>query len=307
MATILRFRTIWPILILSMLCSVRSRAAAGDPPEFTYHVQANEVRLTFSVRDQNHHAIATLKPADFAVVDKELVVRDFQSFSRTDSKKLEIGIVVDLSGSVAPRFHCEISDLVNLISQTAGIPEENISMFSFSDSHPALLCSSDCRTSHPAEHLSAPRPGDLTPLFDTIISASDFLARHADRDAQKILIVISDGQDSASRASFREALNAAMTNSVQVHGIDLNGNVSSQGSAVLFALANQTGGLYFSGTGAAERAMNAILEDFRSSYTITYKVPTSYAGFHALHILPTHNQNLEVRSRSGYYYPDNLH
>jgi len=306
MATILRFRTIGPIFILSMLCSLRSRAAAGDPPEFTYHVRANEVRLTFSATDQNHHAVATLKPADFAVVDKELVVRDFQSFSRTDSKKLEIGIVIDLSGSVAPRFRREAADLAELISQTAGIPEENISIFSFSDSHPALICSSDCRASHATEHLSPPRPGDLTPLFDTVIFASAFLAQHADRDAQKILIVISDGQDSASRASFRESLDSAMQQAVQIYGIDLNSNIS-QGSAVLFALANQTGGRYFSGARASQRAMDEILEDFRSSYTITYKVPTSDAGFHALRILPTHNQDLEFRSRSGYYYPDNVH
>jgi len=307
MGTTLRFRRIWSIFILSMLFSVRSRAAAGDPPEFTYHVQANEVRLTFSATDQNHRAVATLKPADFAVVDKELIVRDFQSFSRADSKKLEIGIVIDLSGSVAPRFRREISDLVDLISQTAGIPEENISIFSFRDSHPALLCSNDCRTSHAAEQLSRPRPGDLTPLFDTVIFASDFLAQHADRDAQKILILISDGQDSASRAAFRKSLETAMKQAVQIYGIDLNGNTSSQGSAVLFALANQTGGRYFSGARAPQRAMDEIFQDFRSSYTITYKVPTSDAGFHELRILPTHNQSLEFRSRSGYYYPDNLH
>lgn len=295
------------MLILSMLCSSRSRAAAGDPPEFTYHVQANEVRLTFSVTDQNHRAIATLRPADFAVVDKELVIRDFQSFSRTDTKKLEIGILVDLSGSVAPRFRRETSDVIDLVSQTAAIPEENISLFSFSDSRPALLCSTNCRTSHAAEHLSQPRPGDLTPLFDTVIVASDFLAQHADHDAQKILIVISDGQDSASRASFREAFDTAMKRSVQIYSVDLNGKLSEQGSAILFALANQTGGRYLFGTDASQRAMDVILEDFRSTYTITYRVPSNYAGFHALHILPTHNQNLEFRSRSGYYYPENVH
>lgn len=304
MATTINSHRLWPILILIVLCYAHAAGAAGDPPDLTYRTHANEVRLTFSASDQNNHGVATLQAGDFAVVDKDLIVRKFQSFTRSDSTKLEIAILIDASGSVAPRFAPEISGLLDLLSRTAGIPEQNLSVFSFRDLQPRLLCSSNCRQSHPAELVSTPHSGDLTPLFDSIVFASDFLAQRADHDAQKILIVFSDGQDSVSRHSLADTTDAAMKAAVQIYAIDLNRNPSSQGSAILYRFADATGGRYCSGSNAPGRAMNIILEDLKASYIVTYKLPNRDSGFHALRVLPTHSSNLQFRSRSGYYFSD---
>ena len=153
-----------------------SRAAAGDPPEYTYRTNVNEVRLTFAAMDQNNHGVATLQASDFAVVDKDIIVRTFQSFTRSDWTKLEIAIVVDGSESVTPRFRREMADVLELVSQTAGVPDENLSIFSFHASQPALLCARDCRATHAADTLPAGHAGGLTPLFDTIAFAADYLA-----------------------------------------------------------------------------------------------------------------------------------
>jgi VWFA-related protein len=284
-----------------LACYAHSAKAAGDPPDVTYHSHANEVRLTFSVTDQNHHAVATLQAGDFAVVDKDIIVRKFQSFTRSDITKLEIAILVDASGSVAPRFAPESSELLDLLSHTAGIPEQSVSVFSFRDLQPKWLCSGTCRTAHPAALVSIPRRNELTPLFDSIVFASDFVAQRADHDAQKIIIVLSDGQDSVSRHSLQDATGAAMKAAVQIYAIDLNRNPSSQGSAILYRFADATGGRYFSGPNATDRAMNVILEDFQASYIVTYKLPSNDSGFHALRVLPTHDRSLQFRSRSGYY------
>jgi VWFA-related protein len=304
MATSMTGRRLGPLALLPLLGSGLA-AAPADPPDLTYRTHTNEVRLTFSVTDQNNHGVATLQPSDFAVVDTEFIVRNFQSFTHSDSTQLEIGILVDGSQSIALRFRREASDLLDLVAQTAGIPEKNLSIFSFTGSQPKLLCAADCRTSHTAEQVPPPVAG-LTPLFDTIVYASDFLSQHADGDAQKILIVLSDGQDTVSRNSLKDATDHALQHSVQIYCIDLNRAASSQGSTVLYHLAATTGGRSFAGADAASRAMNVILEDFKASYVITYKLPGSRSGFHSLRILPTHNSNLQFRSRSGYYFPDNI-
>jgi hypothetical protein len=69
--------------------------------------------------DQNNRGVATLQASDFAVVDKDVIVRNFQSFTRTDWTKLQIAILVDGSESVRPRFRQEIADILELMSQTA--------------------------------------------------------------------------------------------------------------------------------------------------------------------------------------------
>lgn len=307
MATRIPCRRPWPLLTLFLVCAAIAAPAAGDPAELTYRSSAAEVRLTFSASDRNHHSIATLQPSDFAVVDKDIIVRNFQSFTRSDSTRLEIGILFDASESVTPHFRQETADVLNLVTQTAGIPDENLSMFSFHGLQPDLLCAGNCRTSHVAEHIPSGRPGGLTPLFDAIIFASEFLSRRGNAQTEKVLIVFSDGVDTSSRNSLRDAVDASLRDDVQLDCIDLNRrSSSSQGTPVLQNLATATGGRYFPAPDGAVHALNAILEDFRTSYAVTYRLPSRAAGFHTVRILPTRNLNLQFRSRSGYYYPNRV-
>jgi VWFA-related protein len=308
MATPIPCRRPWPLLTLFLLGAGIAPAAVGDPPEFTYRTNAAEVRLTFSVSDQDHHGVATLQPSDFAVVDKDIIVRDFQSFTRSDSTKLEIAVLFDASESVTPRFHQEIADVLSLITETAGIPDENLSMFSFQGLQPALLCAGNCRALRAAEQLPTGRAGGLTPLYDAIVFATQFLSQRGDAHAEKVLIVFSDGMDTISRNSPRDAVDDSLRNDVQLDCIDLNQrSAASEGRAVLRSLANATGGRYFPPPEGGIRALHAILEDFRTSYSVSYRLPSRAAGFHAVRILPTRNLNLQFRSRSGYYYPNQVH
>ncbi len=218
-------------------------------PNITYRTNATEVRLNFSAMDQNNHGVATLQASDFAVVDKDVIVRNFQSFTRSDWTKLEIAILVDASESVAPHFRQEMADALELVSQTGGVPEENLSMFSFQGSQPALLCAGDCRSSHAAERLPGrTRPADLTPLFDTIVFAADFLAQPGRRPCR-------ESSDRVLRWSWTpsagvrcgDAIDASLESEVQLDCIDLNKAAARwlAGAAVLKTLASATGGRYF--------------------------------------------------------------
>jgi len=283
-----------------------ARGASGDPPEFTYRTHVNEVRLTFAAMDQNNHGVATLQASDFAVVDKDIIVRNFESFTRSDWTKLEIAVVIDGSESVTPRFRREMADVLDLVSQTAGVPDENLSIFSFHGSQPALLCARDCRATHAADTLPAGQAGGLTPLFDTIVYASDYLAQHGDAHAEKILILFSDGEDTISRASLSEAIDLAIKTEIQIFGIDLGNSRTGQGAAVLRGLTHATGGHYFPPPSSPTEALNVILEGFRATYTVSYRLPSRSSGFHTVQILPTHNVKLQFHSRSGYYYPTRI-
>ena len=303
MATRLTGRHPWLLLSLLLLFAGNSAGAPGDTPEFTYRSNVNEVRLSFSAVDQNNHGVATLQASDFAVVDKDFIVRNFQSFIRADWTKLELAIVLDASESVAPRFRQEIAGILDLVSQTAGVPDENVSLFTFQGLHPALLCAGNCRaTNTPAIQLPAARAGGLTPLFDTVVFASDFLWQHGDPHAVKVLILFTDGTDTISRSSLADAIDNALATDVQIYAVDLS-SPRSQGGAVLQRLAASTGGRCFPVEDGGSSAMNVILEGFRATYTVSYRLPSHASGFHSVRILPTHNQNLEFRSRSGYYYP----
>lgn len=288
--------------LLTLLLGFSGIALAADPPEYTYRTTANEVRLTFSATDQSDHGVATLQPGEFAIVDKDFIVRDFQSFTRSDWTKLEIAILIDASESVTPGFKQEIAGTIELMSQKAGVPEENISVFSFQGLQPARICASDCRATHAIDGLPA-RTGGFTPLFDTVVFASDFLAHRGDAHSQKVLILFTDGEDTISHSSLTDATQAALDNDVQIFSIDLGYSLSGRGSGVLHSLATTTGGRYYAARDGAAQTLKVILERFRATYTVSYRLPTQESGFHTVRILPTHNLNLQFHSRSGYFYP----
>jgi VWFA-related protein len=308
MATPLPRRLSGLLLTLVLSCTgISSARTDGDPAEFTYRTNTTEVRLSFSATDQNNHGVATLQASDFAVVDKDIIVRNFQSFTRSDSTKLEIAILVDASESVTPRFRQEMADIVELVSGTTGVPDDNLSILSFDGAQPVLVCAGNCRASHAAERLPAARAGSLTPLFDTIVFAADFLAHRGGAHSGKVLVVLSDGVDTISRSSLGDAIDSAQRNEVQLDPIDLNRSAdSSPGSAVLRRIARVTGGRYFEPADGATSALNVIFEGFRASYTVSYLLPSHAPGFHTVQVLPTHNRNLQFRSRSGYYFPDRV-
>ncbi len=295
-----RLQLLQPLL----LCWIFLGADGEDPVRFRTTV--SEVQLSFSAVDQNNHGVATLRASDFAVVDQSYIVRNFQSFSRSDWTKLQLAILLDASASTTPHFRHEIAGILQLVAQTSGVPDENVSVFSFQGLRPALLCAGNCRaTNAAADQLSAARAEGLTPLYDAIVFASDFLSQHGDPRAQKVLIVFSDGEDTISRHSLTDAIDAALASNVQIYGIGPN-QAARPGSATLNRLAEATGGRYFLAPDGATRVVNVILEGFRATYIVNYRLPTLASGFHVVRILPTHNLNLEFRCRSGYYYPNRV-
>ncbi len=304
MAKPLPARRPWPLLAPLLFWSGVATGQAVDPVDFTFHANVTEVRITFSASDQNNHGVATLQARDFAVVDKDIVVRNFQSFALSDWTKFEIAMVVDSSESVTPRFRQEMAGLGELVSQTAGVPDHNLSIFTFHGPNPVLLCAGDCRTSGAVGQLATAGAGGLTPLYDTLVFAANFLSVHGDANAGKVLILFSDGADTISRNSLHDALEASLRSEVQLYCIDLNNpQESSPGAAVLRGLAGTTGGRYFPPSQASQ-ALQVILEGLHASYRVSYRIPSQASGFHTVRILPTHNLNLQFRSRSGYYYPN---
>lgn len=284
-------------------CSVFTQVAPPQNVESgipTFHTQATEVQLTFSATDQNNRVVATLNASDFAVVDKDFIVRNFRSFSRADYTHLDVAILLDNSSSTAPRFQQEIAQTLDLLSQTSGAPEEGISVVSFHGAQPTMVCKGNCRSQHAAKLIFASSQNVVTPLFDSLAFTAAMLSQSADRKSRKVIILLSDGEDTISRSSASEAVSAVVANDVHVYTLDANTSNSSRGSRFLRDLAAATGGESFRLNDGAVAVADAVLTDFHATYQVTYLPPYPDAGFHNVRIVPTHTLNLTFRCRQGY-------
>ncbi|MGD0791211.1 MAG: VWA domain-containing protein [Terriglobales bacterium] len=294
--------------------------ASDDSGVPTYRSTVSEVRVTFFATDESNHPVATLTTSDFAVVDNERVVRNFRSFMHTDETSLDVVALVDLSESVAPRFRVAMSDVLQLVAREQSIPDDNIAVLSFGGAfggalggiHPAILCSSGCRDSDSVSRLLAVKSSGTTPLFDALIFGADFISHHRRAGVRPVLILFSDGNDTISLHSSREALEAVLDGGVLIYSVDMGTSENqTSGSTFLRQVSDATGGRYFSPRfsqkDGAATVLNAVLEDLRASYVVTYALPSHQVGSHSLRLLPTHNLNLMFHSRNSYYYEPSGH
>ena len=290
-------------------------------PAATFRTSAAEVRITFSTTDQSDRVMATVQPSDFAIVDRDVVVREFRSFTRSEYTSMKIALLVDASASVTPQFRKEVASVLQVISETSGVPAEDVSVIAFRDLKPAVVCSGNCQalstsrsassSANPNAEFLAVKAGGLTPLYDSAEFASRFLANRNDENkdngqrVRRILVLFSDGLDTISLSSFSDVIHEALLDDVTIYTVDVGRPHSSNGAQVLRSFALKTGGRYFPIEAGSSRITDAILEDFRATYTVEYKLPYYAAGFHEVHILPTHNLGLQFHCRLGYYYPSN--
>src|SRR5206468_2118146 len=97
------------------------------------------------------------------------------------------------------------------------------------------------------------------------------------------IILFSDGMDTVSRNSMDNAIHALVKGEIQLDCIDLNKPADdSPGTGVLRNLAGTTGGRYFPPPNGGMQALNVILEGFRASYEVTYRLPSHSLGYHEI-------------------------
>jgi VWFA-related protein len=286
-----------------MVCAASAQTDA-IPSDMTLRSDVTEVRMTFSTTDQNGRVMATVLPSDFAIVDGDMVVRDFRSFARSAYTRLEVAVLVDASESITAQLRQELANVVQLIGETSGVPDESFSVVSFRDLKPAVVCESNCRALNTSAQFPVIPSGGLTPLYDSVVFAARKLGYDNDPHVRRILILFSDGADTISLKSFTDAMNSALDNDVAIYSVDVSRQPhSSPGTLVLRSFSVNTGGRYFPVEAGTTKLIDAVLEDFHAAYTVAYKLPSHADGFHLVRILPTHDLSLQFHCRRGYYYP----
>lgn len=296
----------WSLAVL-LVCFPFSTLASdpSDSPTQTYRTGTSEVRVTFFATDKRNLPVDNLTSNDFVVIDNGLIVREFRSLTRTEETTLNISLLVDTSESLAPRFREMRDGVLHLLAQKNASPTEDLSLITFSGLHPALVCSSDCQNAAAEQRVLDLKPGGATPLFDALTYTSRLISKHHADGVRQVLILFSDGNDTVSMASAREALDAVIATGAILYVIEPAATARfNNGNFILEQMAEATGGRSFSLQQGTASTLQRVLSDLRASYVVTYKVPNHLVGFHSLRILPKHNPNLQFHCRRGYTYDE---
>jgi len=156
--------------------------------------------------------------------------------------------------------------------------------------------------------LGSLRGGDATALYDAICLGSDLLGK---KEGRKVLVLVSDGGDTAKSTSYSQALEQALRNEVMIYSIidvpiEASAGRDLGGEHALITLSEQTGGKsFYASAGGLDKAFAQVSDDLRTQYVLGYYPHHQEPGrtFHRLNVtIPrAANEAFNLRYRTGYY------
>jgi Ca-activated chloride channel homolog len=295
--------------------SSSSSSTNQEPPDEnapTIRRFVNEVNVVFTVIDKHGHYVKDLKKNDFKVIDDNAPAAEIRSFHSETDLPLQVGLLVDASNSVRDRFKFEQEAAIEFLNQTVRPKYDKAFVVGF-DVTPEVTQDFTDDTEALSRGVRLLRPGGGTAMYDALYFACrDKLLKEQplqDRPVRRAIILLSDGDDNQSHVSREEAIEMAQRAEVIVYTISTNVTGSRQrGDKVLERIADATGGRAFFPFQITDvaNAFAEIQDELRSQYALSYK-PADFKSdgrYHTIEIMAQNHKNLRVRSRRGYYAPE---
>jgi VWFA-related protein len=282
-----------------------SDASPQPPPDSAplFKSNTNLVILRVNVFDGHSDAVEALPQTAFTVVEDGQPQKI--TFFEAGDVPVAAGLVVDNSGSMIS--HRKTVVAAGTAFAESSHPDDEVFTIVFNEHiRSGLPDGVKFTQSRPILRASLMRypPGGLTALYDAVIEALDHLQ---EATLQKhVLVVLSDGEDNASKHSLQDMLHRAARSDALIYAVWSGDLTTSPGRRdVLRKLANSNGGVaYFPKTeDQVVAAFSQIAENIRRGYSIGY-VPTNAARdgeYRRVRVgVRAAGRNLKVRVRDGY-------
>ena len=323
-------RTLLAVLLLAtgVLAAQSPPSAPQTPPSETQRPEGSRttirrkvevVNMIFTVLDKKNRFVTDLGREDFKVLEDKKP-QAIQYFSRETDLPLRIGMLIDTSNSVRERFQFEQEAAIDFFYNVIRRGKDKAFLMAF-DIEPTVVQDFTDDPETLAKAVRSLRPGGGTTLFDAVyLAARDKLSvtNPEEQNYRRVLILISDGQDTFSRVTRGDALEMAERAEVAVYTISTNTESLSlstsapekyhltEGDKVLKEFADSTGGRSFFPYKAEDlsQSFEDIGLELRSQYSLGFR-PTQLVAdgrFHQVQIL-SDRKDVRVRTRRGYYAP----
>jgi VWFA-related protein len=326
---------------------VQNPASPDSERLYTISVNTNFIELPVTVKDSSGRMVAGLLPKDFTVYENG--ARQKLTFFTSDPLALSAAVLIDVSMSdtALRRVQDGLQALQGAFSQydevavyTYGNSVTRESSFSTAGDRLGTALNQVIQTKHgqrggvpvgggPFEagptvnghplDPSVPQvpiiPRDRRVLNDAVLEAALDLSKVAP-GRRRVIMIIGDGREDGSRASYADVLKVLLTNKISVYAIGVGStalpvyrkleqiNVPGTGNAnILPKYANATGGEVFSEftRQAIESAYSAVTLVARNQYTLGYYTQPTLANNYRDIEVRVDRPGVRVTARAGYY------
>jgi Ca-activated chloride channel family protein len=306
----------WTLCFLSavLLSTLTVSAQQPEPtppeqdPNSPVRNKTDLVTLTLTVTDVYGRYVMGLGKNSFTVLDNNQE-QEITFFSDTDAP-VSLGVLFDVSGSMSGE---KIQKARKALSRFINTSHPNDEYFLIGFNNRAQLLLDRTRDGDAVlQKLTLVNPKQNTALYDAVYLGLERVTRGSHQ--KRALLIISDGQDNASRYNFGEVRRLMKESDVITYAVgiidagDAGSQVGMQGQAFLDELTSVTGGKSFYPTSDVEldEIFDRISIELRHQYSIGYTPkdfqPDGKWRKVKVRVKPPRGlPRLTVRSREGYY------
>lgn len=265
------------IAILAFVLSGVIAAAAQDEPSRTF-----EVRLPVTVTNKKE-LVTGLTRGDFAVFEDGVQQEVTFFTSDRSNPPVFVGVLMDTSPSTAGKLQFSKEAAKNFIFTVTRLRKDKAAFMTFDHQVTLHQDFTDKLDLLDRAVDKIKKTGSQTALYDAVWTFSDEKLRNV--PGRRVIVIITDGDDTFSRAELGDAIDIAQRTETTIFGISTKagflgsvpgveaGTVKDKGDKFLTQLCEATGGeAFFTGDMLAlERAFKKISEELQGQYIITYR------------------------------------
>jgi Ca-activated chloride channel family protein len=297
--------------VLALGCAAAAAGAPADRPVFKLDVDA--VNLAVSIRDGDRF-VTDLGQGDFQVFE-DGVRQDLSIFSH-EATPISLAILLDCSLSMDLKLAQAREAAIRFVKRLR--PQDEAQIVHFNERVRVAQGFTSDREQLEAAIRSAHASGGTALYTAVYVALKDLARQRREGETRRLaMVVLSDGEDTASLVSDDQALLLARRSEIGVYGISLKGPQTADAHRTdtglsrffISALSRETGGEAHFPRALAQLSTvyEQVLEQLRSQYSMGYVSSNARRDGRWRNIVVRllGRPQLRVRHKPGYYAPDN--
>ena len=265
-------RSLAAVAAFSLLCCFPAAAQQSLPDgETTIRKQVDEVNLTFTVTDGKGRFITGLTQNNFAILDNRRPPASVHRFQSLTELPLRICVVFDASDSITNKLKYQQEVAVAFLKRLLRPGVDRACLVKFT--HEAQLVQNFTddigRLESSVKKVTA---SGTTAVWDALRFTGETMTAEEDAETvRRVIILITDGEDNASRMTAEQSLQAMLRSEIAVEIVDSMGD--NDRFLLLKKLAGATGGYAWTGGRPKDllKALTKIEASLRSQYFVAYR------------------------------------
>ena len=277
--------------------------------DFTISKNVDEVNLILSITDMKGRFVSDLTAGDLKLLDNHTSPEKWNYFQARTNLPLHVILAVDVSSSIRARLHFEQQAAITFLKRILRRETDKAAIIAFGSNVQEKTPGMTSDTDKLQAEIRTLQANGETAMYDAIIVSSHKLQESRQHTGVRpVIILITDGDDTASKATLDAAEEAALRSEATIFALDANSvyETHPKGRKILDRLTHETGGFVLPAKDYDDLkgAFSTIEKILRSQYALGYLPPDLEANgsFRSIEVTSI-KRDLHIHARKGYYSP----